>query len=277
MAVALFVEPEVDAVRIETTIPAGANRVTISRTGPSGTAAAVRRFSAAVVGAGPLIARDFEAPIGVPLTYTVSTWTDPNTGAAVVTTATITIASQGCSDTWLTDLVRPANTLRTIIASLPELAHSVPASVHWILGRRPPIVTSDVANTPTFELSVLTETDTEREATRALLGNGVPVLLRTPPENGIGNVYFAVLAYTEQRLTSSGTLPARRFVISSVQVARPDPGLYVPLAPTTYAHVKASFATYAALLAARATYDALAYDYSGRTPEDVVPWPPDDV
>ena len=274
---ALTVEPEVDAVRIDTTVPAGADRITIERVGPSNTPAGVRRYTDAEASPGALIARDFEAPIGVELVYTVTTWTDPDEASSVTETATITIPSDGCSDTWLTDIVRPANTLRTIIESLPELAYSVPASVHWILSRRPPIVSSDVANTPTFELSVLTGSDEQREQTRALLGNGVPVLLRTPPEDGIGNLYFAVLGYTEQRLSTLGTVPARRFVVSSVQVERPDPALYVPVAPVTYAHVKASFATYADVKAERETYDALSYDYAGRTPEDVVPWPPEDV
>ena len=276
MAVTLTVEPEVDAVRISTTIPAGANRATIERTGPSGEPAGVRHFVDATVSPGPLIARDFEAPIGVPLVYRVTTWTD-GSPTLVVSEATITIPSAGCSDTWLTDLVRTANTQRLPIESLTELVYGVPASVHWILSRRTPIVTSDVANTPTFELALLTGSDEQREATRATLGNGVPVLLRTPPEDGIGNLYFAVVGFTEQRITTLGTDPNRRFVVSAVQVERPDPLLYVPLAPVTYAHVKAQFATYADVKAQRATYDALAFDYAGRAPEDVIPWPPSDV
>ena len=97
-------------------------------------------------------------------------------------------------------------------------------------------------HTPSFELAFLTDTDSQREQARAALGNGVPVLLRTPPENGIGNLYFAVTGFSEQRIVPKATEPARRFVVAGTQVDRPDPSLYVPLTPATYADVKAAFA-----------------------------------
>jgi hypothetical protein len=149
--------------------------------------------------------------------------------------------------------------------------------VHEIITRRAPIVSSDIAHTPAFELSVLTETLDERDQCRAILANGVPVLLRTPPVDGIGNLYFSVLGFHEQRLVAAGTVPDRRFVISGRQVQRPDPGLYAPLGVATYNHVKATFATYAALKAGRVNYDAVLYDWAGSKPSDIVPWPPDDV
>lgn len=276
MALTATVEPDVRAVRLEYTIPAGGATVTLQRVGPSGTVAVLRGYMDLPHAPGPLVARDFEAPIGVPLTYTATT----KNGAGTVTntaTVTITVTAQGCDDTWLTDLARPINTLRVLIEQLPDLAYAVPASVHDIIGRRTPIVTSDIARTPEFELSVLTETLDERDDARAVLGNGVTVLLRTPPEDGIGNLYFAVTEFHEQRVISAGTVPDRRFVVSGRQVDRPDPVLYAPAPPSTYATVKATYATYAALKAARASYDAVLYDWSGAAPPDVVPWPPVDV
>ena len=276
MALVATVEPDVKSVRLDYTAPASAASLTISRTGPSGAVAVVRAWSAKAVTPGAVVARDFEAPIGVPLTYTAQPF---NASGAALTpaTATLTIPSAGCSDTWLTDLARAGNSFKAIIESLPELDFPVPASVHEIITRRAPIVASDIAHTPAFELSLLTADDAQRDQAKAALGNGVPVLLRTPPEDGIGNLYFAVLGFSEQRIVSLATEPARRVVVSARQVERPDPALYQPLALVTYAYVKATFATYAALKAARATYDALAYDWSGAGPSDVVPWPPDDV
>lgn len=276
MALVLSADELVRAVRVEYTVPAGGVRVTFTRRGPSGTPATVRGYDGTPANPGLLNARDYEAPIGVPLRYTATT---ENASGSVIdtSTATITLDSHGCADTWLTDLARPINTQHTIIEALPELAHDTPTTVHDIIGRRTPVVTSDIARTPAFELSLLTETLEDRDSTRAVLGNGVTVLLRTPPEDGVGNLYFAVLGFSEQRIVANGTVADRRFVISGRQVDRPDPGLYVPSAPATYASVKAAYATYAALLAARATYDAVLYDWSGATPPDVVPWPPVDV
>jgi len=276
MALTATVEPDVKNVRLDYTAPAATATVTITRTGPSGTPATVRNWFDAPAVPGAIIARDFEAPIGVPLTYTA---TAENAAGGVIDTqtATITVPSAGCADTWLTDIARAANTMLIAIESLPDLDHPVPATAHEVIARRAPIVSSDVAHTPAFELSVLTESLDERDQARKILGNGVPVLLRTPPQDGIGNLYFAVLGFHEQRLVADGTLPDRRFVVAGRQVQRPDPGLYAPIGVATYSHVKATFATYTALKAGRVNYDAVLYDWTGSAPSDVVPWLPDDV
>ena len=153
----------------------------------------------------------------------------------------------------------------------------MPVGVHEILARRTPIVSSDIANTPTFELSFLTGDDDERARARATLGNGVPVLLRTPPANGIGNLYFGVTGFREQRIVNRAREDDRRFVVAAVQVERPDPALFEPIPPSTYQQIKTTFATYADLKAQRASYDAVMFDYSVDEPADVVPWPPSDV
>lgn len=272
----LTVEAARSSVRIDVTVASPKNRLLLSRTSPSGAYAEVRSWAPGTVAPGAVIARDFEVPIGVPVTYTADSWQDP-AGAHTLETGTITVPAADSCDTWLTDLVRAGNSQRVTIEALAELAHDVPATVHQILGRRPPIVVSDIAQTPTFDLSFLTDSDTERDAARSTLGNGAPVLLRTPPDWGIGNLYFAVLAFGEGRIVTEPTQQARRWSVSAVQVERPDADLFVPLGPVTYADVKATFGTYADLKAGRATYDAVLYDWAGADPTDVVPWPPDDA
>ena len=180
---------------------------------------------------------------------------------------------------WLTDLVRAGNTQQVLIEALPELALHRPRDRSRRSRRRTPIVTADIAHTPAFELSFLTETDTEREQARFTLGNGVPVLLRTPPEDGIGNLYFAVLEFARaadrhQRRSfptaGSWSRPAGR-------AARPRP-LRSHWRRSSTAYVKATFATYAILKAQRVSYDAVAYDWAGAAPRRTsFPWPPDDV
>ena len=255
-----------------TPIPAGATQLYLSRTGPSGQAAFVRGCNPLEFAAGEtqLIVRDWEAPLGVQLTYTgtfdvAGSWT-----------TTLTISHDDC-EIWLVDLARSANSQTVKIESLAELDYSVPQGIHWVLARRDPIVVSDAAHTPTFEVDLLTATDDQRDRARAALGNGVPVLLKTPPQLGIGNLYFSVTEFREQRIVTLGTVQDRRFAVSAVQVERPDPALYVPAGPATYAHVKQTFATYADLKAERASYDAVLYDYTGTEPANVIPWPPRDV
>jgi len=277
MALTAVVEPQVKNIRLDYTAPATAASVTFTRIGPSRVPAVVRGWDDhPVEGGATVIARDFEAPIGVTLTYTAEA---RNAAGAVIGTqiTTVTIPSDGCDDIWLTDLARATNTIRVMIESLPALEYPVPATAHDIITRRDPIVASDIAHTPSFDLSFLTETDQQRHQARGALGNGVPVLLRTPPEDGIGNVYFAVMGFQEQRIVPAGTVTDRRFVVNARQVTRPDPELYQPLGVSTYQHVKDTFATYADLRAQRVNYDAVLYDWSDAEPSDVIPWPPDDV
>jgi hypothetical protein len=252
--------------------------VRIARVGPSGTKAYVRgAYLTGDLGTTSpqvWVVRDFEAPLGVPVTYTVER---VDFGTSQTTPKTITLPDEGCEDTWLTDLARPMNTQRIEIEALPELVYPVDASVHAILTRRTPIVASDVADTPTFELTFLTESDEEREKSRAILGNGVPVLLRTPPANGIGSVYFSVRGFKEQRVVKPARVTDRRFIVDCVQVDRPDPLLYLPIPPATYESVEANFATYADLNAQRDSYDAVLYDYEDTEAGNIVPWPPVDV
>lgn len=271
------VQPDVQAVALTftLTVPPAAT-VTVQRTGPSGTPAVVRGLADAPALSGEQTARDFEAPIGVALEYEL---TSRDTAGTLVDrqTATVTVPAAGACDMWLNDLARIGNTLQVTVESLAELDYEVPNTVHEVITRRDPIITSDVAHTPAFELAFLTETLPERDRARALLGNGVPVLLRTPPEDGIGNLYFSVLGYQEERIVTLGTVPDRRFVVSGRQVTRPDPNLYQPVGAALYQHVRDTYADYLELRDERASYDAVLYDWTGAQASDIIPWPPVDV
>lgn len=272
-------ELELDAVKVTVVVPAGDDRLTVLRTGPSGTPAIVRGAGELVVTAGStVIVRDYEAPLGVPLTYTATSWPIATPASTESASDTITVPSSSADNPWLVDLAKPTNTLRVILESLAELEYRQASGVHEVLNRRSPIVTGDLARTPTFDLVFVTLELAERERARAALGNGTPLLVRTPPEHGVGNLYlFPSSGWSEQRVSRLALETVRRFTVRAQQVERPDPTLYVPTAPTTYAAVAAAFADYAALAAARSSYDALAYDYAAGEPTSTVPWPPDDV
>jgi hypothetical protein len=276
MAVALAATLEADryAVRLNVTgIPAGADTLTITRTGPSGTKAAVRgALDVAVTGTSYII-RDYEAAFGVEYRYEVVVYD----GATSVGTATalFTLVWGEC-DAWVVDLARPTNSLPVTIESMIALEFAAAVGVHRVLNRRAPVLTSLPAWTPSAELILLTETLEERDRMRVLLGSGYPCLLRTVPEQGISNMYLGVTNFIEERFLTPGDAPERRFRVACIQVERPDPGLYVPQAPNTYARVKATYATYAALEAGVANYDELAYTYAGGV-NPVTPWLPVDV
>src|SRR4029077_7667813 len=102
MALTATVDAELQVARLAYDVPVAGN-VTIVRAGPSGQQAGVRGWVNTPSQAGQIIARDFEVPLGVAITYTATT---KDAGGAVVDTrtATITVPSEGCEDTWLNDL-----------------------------------------------------------------------------------------------------------------------------------------------------------------------------
>jgi hypothetical protein len=273
----LTVDPGLQGVIAHVHIPAGATQLFLSRSGPSETLAYVRGCNPLTVSPSTdVTVRDFESAIGVPLTYTAFVVNAAGEQSPAAS-ATVTVPSQGCDDTWLTDIAAPGNTQKLVIERMDELDYEAASGVHHVLNRRTPIVTSDIARTPSFELSVLTETDDERDKARATLGNGVPVLLRTPPENGIASIYFVVTEWKEQRIVNVATLQDRRFLMSCVQVDRPDPILYVPLFIATYGGIRDAYDSYAELRASRDTYDDVLHDPAGAAAVNLVPWPPEDV
>ena len=277
LALSVALEPvKLGAILTASGLPAGTTTLTIERTSPSGAVAGVRgAVGVATGGASSFTAHDYELPLDTTVSYKVTAYNA--SGASLGTASAIFSIVYGLCEAWLVDIARPTNSLQLVIESMVELDFGLPSGIHRVLDRRAPVVTALPAWTPSSELVVLTETLQERDQLRALLGSGYPFLLRTEPEQGIGNMYLALSEFVEERFLTPGVASERRFRISVVQVERPDPQVYVPVAPNTYANVKASFATYAALKAGVASYGDLAYIYPPGTTSPIIPWLPDDV
>lgn len=267
------------SVRATVVVPAGVTRLWLSRSGPSGEEVFVRGAVDLVVTPGTTLdIYDFEAPLGVPLIYYARGGTEAGASSSEPWTATTEVDTSPADNPWLVDLAQPLNTRRVTVESLAELAYDVPAGVHKVIGRRAPIVTSDFAQTPTFTLVFSTPDDDNREAARAALGNAMPILLRTPPEQGVGNLYLSVLGWTESRPSRLALHPDRVFTVTAVQVDRPDPRLFVPVALIeTYAGVLEKYDDYFDVRASNETYEALRTTYVSRPGGSIEPWPEDDV
>lgn len=277
---AAIVDDTYDAARLTVGVPAGATRLWLWRIGPSGTVAYVRGWQDGAVLAGDSVTvLDYEVPLGVPVAYHAAVANPAGELSAEPAPVSVTIPTTDCT-VWLGDLGQPGNSQRITIETLAELGYEVPTGVHYVLDRRAPITTADIARTPTFELTFLTETDDARVRARDTLGDGAPLLLRTSPDLGIGNLYWVCPHFSEQRVTTLGAVKMRRFVCAGVQIERPDAQLWLPDSVTeSYAEVEGEFTTYADVEAGRATYADLLYEPIGAPPppEPVVPWPAVDV
>lgn len=257
-------------------LPAGAASYTIERRSPSGNVAGVRGAVGVEVSGPVVIVRDFEVPLDIPLVYTATVY-DANGNVLATATVEFTLVWGRC-EAWLVDLARPSNSLRVVIESMTTLDFELPVGVHRVLDRRAPILTTLPAWTPDTELVILTTTLLERDQVRALYGSGYPFLLRTAPIMGIGNAYFGLTDFKEERFLAPGAAPQRRFIAECVQVERPDPILFTPEPPNSYADVREEFADYETLRDEVASYDDLLYHFAEIGVVDpVTPWLPVDV
>lgn len=272
------VEPDRDNVRIDSSVPVGSASLEIWRVSPSGNQAHVRSWAPGPVGgATSVIARDYEAPLAIPLAYYVRAIDAGGIPGTAGGPHSVSVPAGQC-EIWLVDLARPINSLNVEIESLEELEYEAATGIHRVLARRAPVLTSLPAYTPTAELVLLTDDQVERDAVRALLGSGFPFLVRTVPALGVGNLYCGLTGFIEGRIVADGAEPYRRFRVAIVQVERPDPALFVPAAPNNWANVTASFTDWAEVYTLAGTWDQLGNTYPANPwANPVQPWLPDDV
>jgi hypothetical protein len=277
------VDEPTSSVVLTVALGAGAAEMYVTRQ-PVGstTISEVRGYAAAspaeVTPSTTVFVRDYEAPIGRPLVYTVFTRATP-TSAWVPQTPTSPVTLTSSRD-WLVDLSRPTNSRPVLVESFAELDHEIPQAVLRILSRRDPVVVSDVAWTYAAQLVLLTLEPGDEERIRDTIGNGIPVLFKTPPEHGVGNAYLSIVDWKVQRVSRLASRPERRFLIDVVQVARPDPAVFRPIPPMTYARVQLEWATYAALAAdpeVPSYADLLYHDPGSVEPTPTFPWLPVDA
>jgi hypothetical protein len=128
------------------------------------------------------VAVDGECPLDVAVSYTM--YATLLTGG-FATSQTITLASQ--DTTWLTHPASPSTPLACTPSQVPVLTHAIDQGVFGIIGREFPVVVSaSVRTAPAGAFSLHAPTFTDRDALKALLRDGSPLLVRAPESYGYG-------------------------------------------------------------------------------------------
>jgi hypothetical protein len=207
----------------------GATNFTIERTKLVGTGKVIVRGADSADPTGPdtLHAYDYEAPVGVPLTYTAIV-TDGTTTAQM----TITADPVDNGGDWLMPVARPE--LGMIInvekGGVGALARNLQQSTSQVINRRDPVIVTYGRSYWNGQWTLLTLNNGERTSFLSLLE--FPHLMFTPRYNyGFEEPIFCVFTETaEQRVVSWGGEEARRWACDVVQIERP-PAFYIPPPP----------------------------------------------
>lgn len=225
---------------------------TITRTDNSGTVSAVRTPDG-----GPLVLTlsgssyvgtvyDYEAPFGVPVTYsTVETPTSVS-GAVTIDSA----------DVWLIHPGVPGRSMTVDLRAGSFAEEDLPANsgVFWPLGSAyATVVTDGARKNGGSSFTVALESLADVAALRALIADSGVLLLNVPPALGWGidAVYIAILDVKAQRVSDVGSSPYRNYVCPYVPTRAPVGGTQ---AEWTWADVVATYPTWLDVIAANPTW-----------------------
>lgn len=211
-----------------------------------------------------LIVEDYEAPLGVPITYWVETYS-ASTGALTERRQTdppVVLDPGDPNGVWLKDPANPQRNMRLVVQSGggPDWTRPARSAEYVVRGRQNPIVVSDVRGGRAGDLQVWTRDDAERDALRLLLSSGTPLLWQTAPGFGVGQVYVTVGDVTEARVSPYGREPWRGWTLPLTETDMPTSGVNGS-AGRTWRDVLTEFATWQDVLDSYATWEGVLLDH----------------
>jgi len=199
--------------------------ITVWRIGPDGDRTLVRGANGLLdtepVITDVLVIEDYEAPLGVPVSYYAEARNASNIVIASRSSAAVTLAPGNVQYGWLKDPGNPLRNMRVMIAKAPDWQLPISQTVHRVRGASAPIVLSDVRGTPEGDLTVFTQTDSERAGLRELLKPGSTLLWQAAPGMGEEDVYVSVGAASLPRGGGIASDPWRTWTLPLTQVAQP--------------------------------------------------------
>ncbi|KUF18864.1 hypothetical protein [Streptomyces silvensis] len=216
----------------------------------------VRGFSgdlvAQSVGGDIVVAEDYEAPLGTPVMWRIKLYNPTGSGSLTYLSDAITLPAETL-DVWLVDPVLPARSTHATVQTLPDWQAAARQGVNDVRGRRAPVVISDVRQSRTGSLALITHTSDERDDLWWVLSSGNPLLIKWPPAWSEQDVYVSVGEAGEARLTEYAEVYDRAWTLALTEVDRPIGGL-VGSATRTWQTVLDSGESWAVVLDAAETW-----------------------
>lgn len=233
----------------------GFDTVAVQRTNPDGSQAIVRSANyVATAGATSWAGFDLEAPLGSAVTYTAIAQTHNGDGSITTVTAgssAITIPTQNGTG-WLKNLSQAALNTQITIQALADVKRSGRTQVYPVIGRKNPVVISDVRSGRTGLVSIMTTGTADYQAVSTLLASGQTLFLQATPADMFADMYFVPGDVTERRPASTSTDQTRVWDVDFIEVDSPS-GALTSIPGNSYTAV-AVFGTYQNLVNHRSTY-----------------------
>ncbi|MEV0444018.1 hypothetical protein AB0I84_23840 [Streptomyces spectabilis] len=204
------------------------------------------------VGGDIVVAEDYEAPLGTSVMWRVKLWNPSGPGALTYVSDALALPAETL-DVWLVDPALPARSTHATVQTLPDWQTSAKQGVNEVRGRRAPVVISDVRQSRTGTLALVTHTSDERDDLWWVLASGNPLLLKWPPGWSEADVYISVGEVTEAHLTEYAEVHDRAWTLALTEIDRPIGGL-VGSASRTWQTVLDSGDSWAAVLDAAETW-----------------------
>lgn len=242
--------------RVEVTVVTVSDTATYTlvRSDPSGTVTVRGGYRHPAAG-GPSIVVDYEAPFGVPVSYSVTAY--DSTGAASVpspwSNPPVTLPDPTCP--WLADAVVPASAVTVSPTVWAARQHTRTSSVLWPVTADSAVVIANTKPRPTSDIQLLTYTNGEAARLRTVLA-AATAIFRPPSTWDWPGGYVYLDAITETRLSPKKPTDQRRlWDMTMVPVLAPPPVLIVTV--VNWAAVVGFYATWGALKATKATWLAV--------------------
>lgn len=169
------------------------------------------------------VAEDYEAPLGTPVQYLVKLWT--GTAYLSATSTPTTLPTPPDTEVVIKDPQQPARWTTATVETVPDWQRSARQGVNPIRGRSRPIIISDVRSSRTGQITLVTETDGDRDQLWWVLESGAPLLIQWPTTWHESDMYVAVGDVVEAHLTPVATYADRGWTAPLTEVDRPVGGV----------------------------------------------------
>jgi hypothetical protein len=217
-------------------------------------------LSGTAITAERLIIEDYEAPLGVAVSYWAVILKPDGSVRRTEVFNPVTIPFDDINRCWLKDPANPQRNLLLMVQSGPEWQRPVDQGSYTVKNRKNKVTLSGLRNGREGDLVVWTTSDDERTALDWLLDSGATLLWQTHPSVGEGNVYVSVGQVTKARGGQPAYDPWRTWTLPMVEADMPVAVGVAGSADRSWQDVLTGYATWADVLGAYATWEDVLLD-----------------